>query len=266
MKREKPTTIFYSLTLFFLLGSVIILQSSCKKEVEEFTSEPLSNYIPLQAGKYITYRIDSTVFPNFGRNEEIRKYQVKHVIDKQITDNLGRPSYLVYRYISNLNDTLGTPAVWTPNGSYFITPLSQKIEVIEDNLRFLKLHLPVKAGYSWKGNSYLPDDPYFSFYNFSNDDAMADWDYYFDIFESTFSYRGRNYLNVFTIEEEDEAINVPITNVNAYASITRAVEKYAKNIGLVYREYALWEYQPNPGGSGPYKTGFGIRMWMVDSN
>ena len=266
MKREKPITNLYSLTLFFLLGSVILLQSSCTKKVEEFNSEPLSNYLPLQVGKYITYRIDSTVFTNFGRNEEIHKYQVKHVIDKQITDNLGRPSYLVYRYISALNDTTGTPSVWTPNGSYFITPLSQQIEVIEDNLRFQKIHLPVKEGFSWKGNTYLPFEPYSATYNFSNDDAMADWDYYFDQFESTFTYKGRNYTDVYTIEEANEALNVPITNISAYASLTRAVEKYAKNIGLVYKEYTLWEYQPNPGGAGPYKTGFGIRMWMVDNN
>ena len=266
MKREKPTTIFYSLALFFLLGSVILLNGSCTKKVEVISSEPLSNYIPLQVAKYITYRIDSTVFTNFGRNEETHKYQVKHVIDKQITDNLGRPSYLVYRYISAINDTLGTPSVWTPNGSYFITPLSQQIEIIEDNLRFQKIHLPIKEGFSWKGNAYLPFEPYYTTYNFSNDDAMADWDYSFDKFESTFTYNGRNYLNVYTVEEANEALNVPITIPGAYASLTRAVEKYAKNIGLVYKEYNLWEYQPNPGGSGPYKTGFGIRMWMVDYN
>ncbi len=31
--------------------------------------------------------------------------------------------------------------------------------------------------------------------------------------------------------------------------------------------YEMWEYQPNTGGSGgPYKTGFGITMWMIDHN
>lgn len=266
MKIEKPPSKFLSFILFSLAGSFLIFHSSCKKKVEEFATEPISNYFPLQVGNYITYRIDSIVFTNFGRNEEIHKYQVKHIIDHQVTDNLGRTSYLVFRYISNINDTLGTPSVWVPNGSYFITSLNQQVEVIEDNLRFLKLHLPLTNGFSWKGNSYLPPDPYSSFYNFSNDDAMADWDYVNDKFEPAFSYNGNNYLNVYTIEEADEALNVPITNPNAYASLNRAVEKYAKDIGLVYREYILWEYQPNPGGSGAYKTGFGIRMWMVDHN
>lgn len=266
VKREKPHRVLPSFSLLILLGCITIFQISCTREVEEFKSESIGDYIPLQVGKYITYRVDSTVFTNFGRNEEIHKYQVKHVIDALITDNLGRPSYRVFRYISNINDTTGTPTTWTPNGSYFITPLSQQVEVIENNLRFMKMHLPVKNGFSWKGNTYLPPDPYASLYNFSNDDAMADWDYHFDKFETTFTYRGKNYSDVYTIEETDEALNIPITNVNAYASLNRAVEKYARNIGLVYQEYTLWEYQPDPGGTGAYKTGFGVTMWMVDNN
>jgi hypothetical protein len=248
------------------LGSVLFLQASCSREVEEFDTELLSDYIPLQTGKYITYRVDSTVFTSFGTIEETHKYQVKHVIDAQIPDNLGRPSYRVFTYISNLNDTIGTPE-WLPGKTYFITPLSNQVEVIdENNLRFLKMHLPIREDHSWKGNTYLPYDPYISLYTFSNDDAMADWDFYFDRFEPSVTYRGQNYSDVYTIEHIDESFNVPITNPNAYASLSRSVEQYAKNIGLVFREHTLWEYQPNPGGSGPYKIGFGIKMWMVDHN
>jgi len=122
---------------------------------------------------------------------------------------------------------------WTPNGSYFITVLSDQVEVIEDNLRFIKIHMPVKEGFSWKGNRHLSDNPYNSLYNFSNDDNMADWDFYFDTFESSFSYKGKNYSDVWTIESADETYNVPIVDANAYAARTRAVDRYSKNIGLV---------------------------------
>ncbi|HEY9663211.1 MAG TPA: hypothetical protein V6C65_32600, partial [Allocoleopsis sp.] len=82
-----------------------------------------------------------------------------------------------------------------------------------------------------------------------------------------FSYKGNNYTDVYTVEEADESFNVPITSPGSYGSKSRSVEKYAKAIGLVYREYELWEYQPNTGGTGgPYKTGFGITMWMIDHN
>jgi len=40
----------------------------------------------LQPGKYITYRLDSLVFTNFGKNTEIHKYQMKHEIDAELVD------------------------------------------------------------------------------------------------------------------------------------------------------------------------------------
>lgn len=251
-----------SISRLSLIATLAITLFSCD-EKEEFATEKISDYIPVASGKYITYRLDSLVFTNFGRNTEIHKYQVKHVIDAQIADNLGRPAYRVFRYLS---DSTGTQP-WQPAGSYFITALADQLEVSEDNLRFIKVHLPIRNGFSWKGNRYLPTDPYGSKYNFSNDDNMEDWDFYYDGGPSSFSYRGNNYVDVQTVEQANEAFNVPITNPAAYASNSRSVERYAKNIGLVYREYELWEYQPNTSGSGgPYKTGFGITMWMVDHN
>lgn len=189
---------------------------------------------------------------------------MKFAVDAQITDNLGRPSFRIFRYI---RDTAGTQP-WVPinnTSTFFITPLANQIELVEDNLRFIKLHAPIAIGFSWKGNQYLPFDPYSSLYNFSNDDEMQDWDFIYDKFEPTLSYLGNNYTNVYTVEEADESINVPITNPNGYASKNRSVEKYSKNIGLVYREYEMWEYQPGT-GTGPYKTGFGLVMWMIDHN
>ncbi|HEX7844231.1 MAG TPA: hypothetical protein VF476_00440, partial [Chitinophagaceae bacterium] len=153
------------------------------------------------------------------------------------------------------------------NGTYFITLTADRLEVIEDNFRFVKIRMPVKEGFSWKGNTHLGDNPYQTLYNFSNDDNMADWDFYFDTFDPTFSYKGQNYSDVWTIESVDEAYNAPIIDVNAYAARSRYVDRFAKNVGLVYREFEMWEYQPNPGGSGgPFKTGFGITMWMIDHN
>ena len=174
--------LFYVVRLC-LLAFVSIAFFSCN-EKEEFTTAPLADYLPLTAKKYITYRLDSTVFTNFGRSTEIHKYQVKHQIDTMITDNLGRPSYRVYRF---LNDSAATQA-WQPAGSYLITALADQVEVVEDNLRFIKMHLPIRNGFSWKGNKYLPADPYGPLFSFSNDDSMEDWDFYYDGDAESFSY------------------------------------------------------------------------------
>ncbi len=259
---KKPLVRFNSLMHCWLAIASLLL-FSCSRQTEELQTDNVADYVSLQPGQYITYRTDSLVFPSFGRATEIHKYQEKHVIDALITDNMGRPSYRVNRFV---RDSAGLQA-WVNNGVYYITLLADQLEVIEDNLRFIKLHMPVKEGFSWKGNTHLGDNPYHTLYNFSNDDNMADWDFYFDTFDPTFSYKGQNYSDVWTIESVDESFNVPIVDPSSYGARTRVVDRYAKGIGLVYREYEMWEYQPNPGGSGgPFKTGFGITMWMIDHN
>lgn len=247
-----------------ILSGISFTQFSCKSETETLETEELNSYLPLVPGKYITYRIDSLVFPNFGRAEEIHRYQVKHVVDAMITDNLGRPSFRIYRY---LNDSTAS-GPWVSDGSYMITPESKQIEVIENNLRFIRMRLPVKEGYSWRGNTYLPEDAY-EYFNPQNsyDFGLDDWDYYYETFEPSMTYRGNTYNDVWSVRSSDDAYNIPVTNPTIAGIRTIGLEKYAKDIGMVYREYALWEWQPATGNpSGPYKLGFGITMWMIDHN
>ena len=107
-----------------LLQVTFITLFSCSHKSEEFVSEKLSDYLPLQPGKYITYRLDSLVYTSFGTISETHRYQAKYVVDAQITDNLGRPSYRVYTY---LRDSAGTQS-WTATGTFFVTPLTNQIE------------------------------------------------------------------------------------------------------------------------------------------
>lgn len=251
----RPQQIFIFLALFAFC--------SCTKETAVYQSATVLEYQPLQVGKYITYRTDSTVFTNFGRTVEVHSYQERHTLDAQIPDALGRPSYRIMR---TLRDLAGNQP-WKPAGSYFITPLKNTIEVIENNLRFVKLVQPIKQDYKWKGNGYLASNPYGSLYNFSNDDLMTDWDYQFSGIDETVVLNGKTLNNVITVQSIDESVNVPITSTQSYAFKNYAVQKFAKGIGLVYEELIMWEYQPNTGGSsGGYQIGFGIKRTILDNN
>jgi hypothetical protein len=252
--------------LFFIL----VFLFSCKKQTDSFTSESLSDYFPLQAGKYITYRLDSTVFLNFGKKMEVHSYQVKYEIDAEVMDNLGRPAYRIYRYI---RDTTGTQS-WAPDNTFFVTPLENQIEYTEDNLRFIKLHLPIKDGFSWKGNMYLPDEPYATLFDFQNDNNMQDWDYYYDGDpQPTETINDQTYNDVLSVKYDE----IPDANLTDTIPMTEPFiversflnEKYSKNIGLVYKEYTMWDHQPNPtsgGGFDPFTNGFSVKMWMIDHN
>lgn len=242
-----------------VLGSFLLF--SCKKQTEQYKSDALSDYIPQQVGKYITYRTDSTVFTNFGKRTEIHSYQEKNIVDAQLPDGLGRPSYRILRYI---RDTAGTQP-WAPSGSYFITPMRNTVEVIENNLRFIKLALPIQQNYTWKGNRYLPFDPYNDIYpDWNNDDGMADWDNTYSKIGETILLNGQTITNVITVDGINETTNIPQIDPNAYASINYLQEKYAKGIGMVYQQFIMWEYQPPT--SGGYTKGFGITRSMIDHN
>lgn len=245
------------------LAAVTLLLSGCKRETEEYQSEPLADYLPLQTGQYITYQLDSTVFTNFGRNTEIHIYQEKHLVDAQLPDAMGRPSFRVFRF---LRDSAGTQP-WKPAGSYFVTPLEKRVEVTENNLRFVRLALPIAQDFTWKGNQYLPTEPYSDTYSFNNDQDIQTWDYMFSALSQTEVIQGQTLTDVITVDGIDDLFNYPITDPNGFAYVNRAQEKYAKGIGMVFQELTMWEYQPNTGGQGGgFKIGFGVKRSMIDHN
>lgn len=250
-----------NLILSLVAISFLFSTTSCKKETEEFKTDAIADYLPLSVGKYITYRLDSSVFVNFGTTMEVHRYQVKHVVDAQVTDNLGRPSYRIIRY---LTDSLATQP-WVENGTYFITPLADQAEVIEDNQRYIKLHLPFKIDTDWKGNKYLSDDPFASLWTFENDNDMNQWDYNLESFQETMTIGNKTVNDVYTVFQIDDAFNAPVTDASIVGLRTLAFERYAKNIGLVTRDFIMWEYQPTSSQPAHYK-GFGIKMWMIDHN
>lgn len=248
----------YPLVLLFLLS----VFAGCKKETETLITDAPSDYVALHAGKYITYKTDSTVFINFGTATVVRSYQEKNEVDAQTTDNLGRPSYRVFRYV---RDEAGSQP-WKPAGSYYITIGAHSVEYIENNLRAVKLSAPIKKDISWKGNGFFPQSPYTGLYNFTVDNGIQDWQYRYTNVRDSFSYKGQILSDVITVKQVDDSLNVPITNRDEYASVTRAIDKYARGIGLVEQELTLWEYQyDNSRGSG-YKNGFGVKRRMIDHN
>ncbi len=238
---------------------------SCKKQTEtiddyDYQTERLTEIFPLKVGRTITYQTDSTVFTNFGRSEEIHSYIERDTIDAVFQDALGRTSYRVTRYLQDPDRT--NPAF--TSGTYYITPTATTIEVTENNLRYVKLTTPVKQDATWKGNLYLPAKPYRDFYSFNNDGNMQNWNFVYSSLGEELELNGRVIPEVTTITEVDQSTNMPFTGTT-YASVSYAVNKYAKGIGLIYQELIMWDYQLSGQGGG-YKTGFGVKRTMIDHN
>jgi hypothetical protein len=248
-----------------LTGSLLVwaLFTACEKKNDDFTSNLVNEYMHLQPGKYIRYILDSTRYVDFGQRDTVISYQAKDVVEDTFTDGANRTSYRVVRYLRDVNST--NEEDWTPNIIYSVTPFREAIEVNEENFRFIKLSLPILEGRSWRGNGYLPANPYKDLYEFSNDEDMGTWEYTYQDVGATLNLNNTNYEHTISVLQIADSVNVGVPN--AAASKSYWVEKYARNIGLVYKEVVMWEYQPpNPPTTQGYKHGFGIRMTILDHN
>lgn len=255
---------------FILLGWMVI--SSCGKESVELEDGTLESYVNLQPGKFIIYQLDSLVKIPFNDTAyTTRSYQAKDIVDTLITDNLGRPSWRVFRYLRPLDIT--SESAWVPSDTYFITATTSSIEVVENNLRFLKMVYPISEATYWMGNKHINTTP----------GGPID---YLDAWEYNYSQVNGSYTPFET--PVDSTVTIIQTDQNAgfaddYHPLDQdvpgyriySVEVYAKNIGLIYRYTTHLNYRartlndngnpvpPYPNGS---RDGNAITLRMISHN
>lgn len=222
--------------LLLLIGSLPF----CKKQTDTYSPVSASSYFPAAVGKYIQYRLDSVVFTNFDRDREVHSYQAKDSIDAAITDNQGRPSFRIRRMIRDVDGT--TP--WQETATFSVTVLPNSVEYVENNLRFIKLVSPVKNDYYWQGNRYIftgtstnsssaSESPYAFYFG---------WNYFYQNAEQPFTINGSTIENTVTIVQENSSTGDPLTSPTRYADSTYSVEVYAKDVGLIYKDFIHWVY------------------------
>lgn len=240
-----------------IVATVLLVGLAACEKKDTYATAALDEYLQMSVGKFITYRLDSTSYINYGQKDTVVKYQAKEVVEAAITDNLGRPGWRIVRYLS---DTTGTQP-WTPVTTINLIPVRESVEVVENNLRYMKLKLPVTEGFSWKGNSFIDTYSINSEVRF-----MDDWDYTYENVDQPFSVWNNKVVdNTLTVNQIDETIGVP-TDPNLYSEKTFSKEVFGKGIGLIYRDFLHWEYQPPNGGNPGYRNGYGIKMVMIDHN
>ena len=253
MRKHSAYQYLFSIILALLLFA-------CKKEMDTIKAEKIQDYIPLKIGNAITYKVDSTVFTNLGTIKTTRSYIMRDRVDSVITDNLGRPSFKIRRSTRSSIDT----TKWDETYSYLITfdSTKQRLESIENNLRFIKLASPVITGVQWNGTSFIntsgvPELQY-----------LADWRFTYENVRRPFSVNGISYTETITVNQKNDSIGTP-SNKNFYSEVTRSREVYAKSIGLIFKEFLYEAWQPANGSSaaGYYEpNSYGIKLTILSHN
>ena len=240
---------FFRYLLLLLVATQIV---SCGKQTETLNIIAAKELYPIQVGKTFTYRLDSTVVATFGASLQKKSYLAKDSVESSFLDNQGRQSYRIFRYIT---DTLASkPYQYT--ATYYAVIDSNKIEYVDNNLRFITVVNPVSANTTWKGNSYINTttngDNYF----------LNNWQYQYQKIYAAYTVKKGSINNTVTILQQDESSS-PVFDPNFYHNKTYSVEVYAKGIGLIYKDFLHYTYQVTP--SKYYETGsYGIRLSLVD--
>lgn len=233
----------------FLLSFFI----SCKKETENPDFLSLQDYYPVEIGKTWTYRLDSTQTAPFGTALIKKYYQAKDSVESSFTDNSGRPSFRVFRF---LRDTSGIQP-WQFDHAYSITFIQNGVEVIDNNLRFIKLVKPIRESIGWKGNAYIDTKSASSTVKY-----MDEWNYEYQNINQPFIVRKGEILNTITILQQDETLGNP--DPDSYQQRDYSIEVYAKGIGLIYKDFLHTVWQPTPPPSKYEDDSHGIQLNLID--
>ncbi len=228
---------------------------SCKKD-DLISKQNLLDYYLLQVGKVFIYRLDSTVTAPFGTALLLKSYHAKDSIASLFNDNLGRESYTVYRFTT---DTL-EQFPWQYQSTYYITPTDETIELTDDNnLRFIKLKLPVRNNFSWQGNSYIDTRSANSAYQY-----LDGWNYTYSEVNMPYTVLKGMLDSTVTVLQRDETSPEGPFDPQFYQQRNYSVEIYGKGVGLIYKDFLHSTWQTTPEPAHYENDSYGIKLNLIE--
>lgn len=198
--------------------------TSCKKDKETIPDMGY-NYFPKMIGTYVVYDVDSIYYNEFTSTIDTFKFQLKNKIESIYTDNQGRPTQRIERSVKMFNNTIPYSAMsWTLRDVWAANVSSTSAELVEENVRYVKLVFPIKETQKWNGNAQ---------------NTSAAWNYSYNFFDLPRTYGNIAFDSVLEVNQYDDK-NLILTQRQYY------VERYARNVGLVYKRVIDIESQPDP--------------------
>lgn len=192
----------------FCLIVIILSLTACKKDKISDKSIDYS-YYPSEVGNWIEYDVTKI---NIDVYWDTLNYKVREVIESKYTDTTGGEVMRIERYIKRTDTT-----AWEIKDVWTAKLLTNALHKTEENVKFVKINFPAEIGKEWDGNAFNTlESEYYEITDMDVSEHIGNFD-----FDSVLT----------------------ITQVNDSSKIHKdfAVEKFAKNIGLVYK-YDLYIY------------------------
>lgn len=209
---------------FLLCATLSIIFYSCvKNETEKTGTHGDEKYFPLKIGQIREYQVDSVLFRQGKLLDSTRSY-VKEEIINVIKDTLGDEYILLKSYRKKLTD------IWKPLASYTARLVQGKAVRNEGNIHFISLVFPFSDQLTWNGLALLKEDQEFNVAGESVQ-IFQGWEPFKIINLPKAEQIGSFNLN--------EVITVLQTDEEDILNKRYSVEKYAKDIGLVYKSMTI---------------------------
>ena len=138
--------------LLFLLVVIASGIFSCKKDGK--VPNMGYNYFPDKQGMYVVYDVDSFYYDDFNDVVDTTKFLLKEKIESIYTDNQGRPTIRLERYVKYYDTLVPYSSMpWTLRDIWAENKTASTTEKVEENQRYIKLAFPVKEAQTWDGNA-----------------------------------------------------------------------------------------------------------------
>lgn len=234
---------------------------SCKKaDPEPAKLAPEQEYFPLEKGKYVIYDVDSTIWDDTKCVTITRHYQFMYLISDTFTDAEKRLNYRIDTRIRKKAEE-----DWKTHSVYYVRNTGVTLEMAHNELWFIKLQFPINDGETWEGNALIDtDDPDMAYFK--------GWNYKYESVKQPFNTGSIIFDNTVTVLQTDELVNDPETIPNQPAMRNYGKEVFASGVGMVYREYFHWIYNPDitqnndPNFDRACLKGTGVKMRAVAHN
>jgi hypothetical protein len=131
---------------------VLLFSISCKTNRDDRIALPSLGYeyFPLEKGLTRIYQVDSIAYDDNTDRIDTFQFFIKEIVSGGILGQTEpkQPTEIL-RYASK-----DTSQIWTPRTSLFALKSANNLQVIEDNIGYVKLTFPLGNVSSWNGNMF----------------------------------------------------------------------------------------------------------------
>lgn len=220
--------------LFFSIGLMVFIAGICcncdSSEPENFEVDFGYEYFPLDVGIFRIYEVDSIIYDPAinGTRVDSSTTLIRDLIAEALTDETGQMQFRVER-----SERKSEAEPWRNTKTFTLAREERRALWTEDNLRFVKMPFPLKTGARWNGNAFF--DPLVIIPVAGESIQMfKDWESEVIGIGESAQVGDLSFSDVTTIRLADSQNLI---------ELRQATERYARDVGLIYREYSILDTQ-----------------------